>query len=124
MDFIFDPAPDPLTKHDGIMSVTDRFSGKCRLLPVYSTCTGATVAELLETEIFLKRGYPRELICDRDPRFTGKHFKDFARTRGFYLSMSSGNHPETDGKSERKFRTLEEAVRCYINYDQTNLFQL
>ena len=124
MDFIFDLAPDPLTKHDGIMSVTDRFSGKCRLLPVYSTCTGATVAELLETEVFLKRGYPRELICDRDPRFTGKYFKDFARTRGFYLSMSSGNHPETDGKSERKFRTLEEAVRCYINYDQTNLFQL
>ena len=34
--------------------------------------------------------------------------------------MSSGNHPETDGEIERKFRTLEEAVRCYVNCDQTS----
>lgn len=38
--------------------------------------------------------------------------------------MSSGNHPETDGSTERVNRVVEEALRCYINYDQSNLFQL
>ena len=56
VDFIFDPAPDPLTKHDGIMSVTGRFSGKCQLLPVCSTCTGATVAECSKPGCFSSGG--------------------------------------------------------------------
>ena len=124
MDFIFDLAPDPLTKHDGILAVVDRFSSLVALIPVYSTCTAKDVAELLELHVFLKRGHPRSIVCDRDPRFSSKHFRDFARCRGFHLSMSSGNHPESDGKSERKFRSLEEAVRCYIDYGQTTLFKI
>ena len=124
MDFMFDLAPDPLTQCDGIMAVIDRFSSWTRLLPLHSTCTAQTVAELLEQEIFLKRGYPWEIICDRDPRFTSRYFEDFARSRGFRLSLSSGDHPESDGKSERRFRTLEEAVRCYIDHGQTNVFQM
>ena len=124
MDFIFDLAPDPVTGHDGVMVVVDRFSDRTRLLALHSTCTARAVAEILEVEVFLKRGHPFEIICDRDPRFMSKSFKDFARTRGFRISASSGDHPETDGKSERRFRTLEEMVRCYINHDQTNVFTM
>ena len=124
MDFMFDLAPDPLTQCDGIMAVIDRFSSWTRLLALHSTCTAQTVAELLEKEIFLKRGYPWEIICDRDPRFTSRYFEDFARSRGFRLAMCSGDHPESDGKSERRFRTLEEAIRCYIDHGQTNVFQM
>ena len=124
MDFIFDLAADPVTGYDGIMVVIDRFSDITRLLALHSTCTALAVAELLEVEIFLRRGYPWEIICDRDPRFMSKAFTDFARTRGFRLSASSGDHAETDGKSERRFRTVEEMVRCFINHEQNNVFQM
>ena len=124
MDFIFDLAPDPVTGYDGIMAIIDRFSDRTRLLPLHSTCTARAVSELLEVEVFLKRGYPWEIICDRDPRFMSKSFKDFARTRGFRISASSGDHAETDGKSERRFRMLEEMVRCYVNHRQDNIFLL
>ena len=38
--------------------------------------------------------------------------------------MSSGNHPQTDGSTERVNRVVEEMVRCYIDYDQTNIYNL
>jgi hypothetical protein len=57
---------------------------------------------------------------DRDPRFTSSFFKQYLKLTGVTQSLSSGNHPETDGSTERVFRTVEEIMRCYINYNQTN----
>ncbi|NHV87690.1 hypothetical protein, partial [Escherichia coli] len=31
------------------------------------------------------------------------------------LSMSSGNHPETDGQTERVNQTLEDMLRAYVS---------
>lgn len=37
----------------------------------------------------------------------------------FKLSLSTSFHPQTDGHSERMFRTVEEMLQCYISYNQT-----
>jgi hypothetical protein len=36
------------------------------------------------------------------------------------LAMSSSHHPQTDGQTERTNRTMEEMLRHYVNYRQSN----
>ena len=124
MDFIMSLPKDPIKGYDGILVVVDRFTKHCHLIPTFTSITGQGSAELLKQFIFNEYGWPVEIICDRDPRFTAKWFKDFCHYSGVQLSMSSGNHPETDGSTERVNRVVEEMVRCYIDYSQTNVYAL
>ncbi len=38
--------------------------------------------------------------------------------------MSSAYHPQTDGQTERTNQTLEQYLRCYVNYEQENWVSL
>jgi transposase InsO family protein len=124
IDFIMDLAQDPISGHDAILVVVDRFTKLVTLIPTNTSVTGQGTAELLYTFIFTKRGYPFNIIMDRDPRFRGRWFTDFCHYSGIKASMSSGNHPETDGSTERMIRTFEEAVRSFIDYTQVNLWAM
>lgn len=124
IDFIMSLPPNPVTGHDAILGIVDRFTKFTTLLPCFTSITGEGACELLTTEIFLKHGYPFDIIMDRDPRFTSAFFKHYLKLTGITQSLSSGNHPETDGSTERMFRTTEEIMRCYINYNQSNWQEL
>ena len=124
MDFIMTLPRDPISGYDAILVVVDRFTKHCHLIPTITSVTGKGSAELLKQYVFNEYGWPIEIICDRDPRFTAKWFRDFCHYTGVQLSMSSGNHPETDGATERVNRVIEEMIRCYINYSQTNIYTL
>ena len=124
MDFIMQLPKDPVLGYDAVLVVVDRFSKHCHLIPTFTAITGKGTAELLHRVIFLEYGWPMEIICDRDPRFTAKWFKEFCHYTGVALSMSSGNHPETDGSTERVNRVVEEILRCYIDYSQSNIYLL
>ena len=124
IDFIMDLQPDPVTGHDGVLVCVDRFTKRLRLLPVSSRITGRQTAELLERQWFMQYGYPRVIISDRDPRFTAHYYRELMALLGVELAMSSGNHPQTDGATERRIRVLEECLRCYIDYAQATLFIL
>ena len=54
------------------MIVLDRFSQRLFVLPTRKTATGEMCAELFHDEITCRavRGCPREVISDRDVRFT------------------------------------------------------
>jgi hypothetical protein len=124
MDFIMTLPKDPISGYDAILVVVDRFTKYVILIPTFTAVTGKGTAELLHRHVFTQFGFPGDIICDRDPRFTGKFFTEFCKYVGVLPSMSSGNHPQTDGQTERVNRVLEEMIRCHIDYSQTNLYNL
>ena len=53
---------------------------------------------------------PRELVSDRDPRFTADFWRSVFKTLVTRLQMSSSDHPKSDGQTERANRVLEEIL--------------
>ena len=54
------------------------------------------------------------IVCDRDPRFTSKLWKEFQEVMGTELRFSTAFHPQTDGQSERTIQVLEDLLRSCI----------
>ncbi|POM65944.1 Hypothetical protein PHPALM_18270 [Phytophthora palmivora] len=51
------------------------------------------------------------IISDRDPRFTGAFWGTLFQLLGTKLTMSTADHPQTDGQTESVNRVLEDTLR-------------
>ena len=60
---------------------------------------------------------PREIVSDRDPRFTGNFFRALCKLLGIKQSFSSAFHPQSDGQTERTNRVMEDVLRHYVAPD-------
>jgi hypothetical protein len=78
------------------------------------------LARIFVREVWRLHGLPREIISDRDPRFTGHFAREICRLIGTKQSMSTAYHPQSDGQTERVNRILEDVLRHYVSPDQTD----
>jgi hypothetical protein len=85
------------------------------LAAVPETITAADSARVFLDNVFRLHGMPTEIISDRDPRFVAAFWQGVFRLLGTQLKMSTADHPETDGQTERTNRTLEEILRAYAH---------
>ena len=51
------------------------------------------------------------IVPDQDPRFTGKFWKSIFKVLGTRLDMSTADHPQTDGQTERVNRVINNILR-------------
>ena len=114
MDFMFGFPPDD-HGNDGILVFVDRFSKMVHLAAVPETITAEGCARIFVDTVFRLHGLPRDLVSDRDPRFTAEFWQAVFRTLGTRLTMSTADHPQTDGQTERANRVLEEILRGYVH---------
>jgi hypothetical protein len=105
MDFITG-LPKSAKKNDAIMVVVDKLSKSVHFIPVKSTCKAIDIVNIFMKEIFRLHGMPRDIISDRDTKFTSSFWKSL--TVGFEtkLLFSTAYHPQMDGptKSEPNIR--------------------
>ena len=71
-------------------------------------------ARVFSDTVFRLHGLHRELASDRDPRITAVFWQSVFRSLGTRLTMSTSDHPETDGQTERVIRIFEEILRGYV----------
>jgi hypothetical protein len=114
MDFI---TQLPCTKsgHTCILNVVDRLSKRVHFIPTVNEVNAPQTAKLFFDHVVRLHGMPREIVSDRDPRFTSNFWRSLLELTGTKLAMSTSMHPQTDGQTERANRTLEEMLRGYVN---------
>lgn len=114
MDFVFGLPQDPQGR-DGILVFVDRFSKMVHLVAVAETISAAGSAKVFVESVFRLHGLPRDIVSDRDPRFTAAFWQAVFRLLGTRLRMSTADHPQTDGQTERANRVLVEILRAYAH---------
>ncbi|KAL0409742.1 UNVERIFIED_CONTAM: Transposon Tf2-11 polyprotein [Sesamum radiatum] len=72
----------------------------------------------------LPKGLPKDIVSDRDSRFTGVFWTDLFKILGSKLSMSSSYHPQSDGQMERFNSMLEEYLRHFVRGTQKDWVKL
>jgi hypothetical protein len=128
MDFITDlpESREPFTgaSYNQIMVVTDRLTKYGYFIPYRANTNATELAYLFVRNIVARHGTPRKVITDRDRLFTSKFWKALMEQLGTQQGMSTAFHPQTDGQTERLNQTLEQYLRCYLNYQQDNWVEL
>ena len=114
MDFLSGLTRTP-RGNDFLFLVADRLTKRLVLIPTEKSITGAGAARLFVQRVFREHGLPRVIISDRDPRFTGAFWRQLHQMLGTRLMMSTANHPQTDGQSERSLRTVLAMIRHYVD---------
>ena len=106
--------------HDSIVVFVDRLSKMAHLAACAETIEAHQLAQLFLERVFAHHGMPRELVSDRDSRFTSAFWSEVCRILHVKRAMSSAYHPETDGQTERTNRTLEQVLRHYVAPSQSD----
>jgi Chromo (CHRromatin Organisation MOdifier) domain len=106
---------------DAIFTITDHDATKATVfIPCNKTIDTLNAAQLYTKHMFPYYGAPKKIISNRDPRFTTQLAKELCRLLDIKQNISTAYHPQTDGQSERSNQWLEQYIRIYTNYQQTD----
>jgi transposase InsO family protein len=120
MDFV---TTLPMTKenHDAVMVIVDKLTKLVMFIPTRTDTDTVKTAKKFFNHWYKWFGLPKKIISDRDGRFIRRFWKELFRLTQTRLAMSTRHHPQTDGKTEKTNKSLEDMIRHYINYQQKQL---
>jgi transposase InsO family protein len=114
MDFITDL---PIVRaKNSILVVFDRLTKMAHFTPCSKSITAKEIAQLILDRIVRLHGLLEEIVSDRGPQFASKFWRRLFKLLGVDIRLSSAFHLETNGQTERKNQTLEQYLRCTVNY--------
>jgi len=118
MDFIMDLPASGKQKFTAVAVVVDRLSKMAVFIPCHTTSTAPDVAELFIERVQCHFGVPSAIVSDRDVRFVSRFWSSLMKQLGVQQKLSTANHPQTDGQTERVNRVLEEMLRNHCSTNQ------
>lgn len=119
IDFVFG-LPKTTRGHTGYMSITCRLSNWLQPALCSDSITAEGAAQLFFDRWVCTFGLPARIMSDRDPRFTGRFWRELWRLLDTRLDMSTAGHPQTDGKAENRQRTANTMLRHYVDFEQAD----
>ena len=97
----------------------DNFSKYLIAIPLRDQ-TAESVADAVAEHLILIYGIPDKILTDQGAQFMGKVFKNLCKIFKIEQIRTSGYRPQSNGRSERSHRTLEQYLRHYIDLDLNN----
>ena len=118
LDWITDLPPSKY--NDAILVVVDRLTKMAIFIPTTKSMPASDVAALFVQHVIRIHGLPSNIVSDRDPIFTSHFWRRLLVLLGIHANRSTAFHPQTDGQTERLNSVLEQYLRIYCDYQQTD----
>ncbi len=103
-----------------ILTIVDRFSKACRLIPLPKLPTSFETADLLCNHVFRFYGLPEDIVSDCGPQFTSRVWSAFFKHLNVNISLTSGYHPQLNGQTERLNQEVIRFLRSYCQRQQSD----
>jgi transposase InsO family protein len=113
MDFIMG-LPRTAKLHDSIMVVVDKLTKTAHFIPLKTTHKAVDVVDILIKEVAQLHEIPKTIVSNRDPKFTSNFRKGFFKGFRTNLNFSTSYHPESNGKTEKVNKVIEDILRMYV----------
>ena len=98
----------------------DRLTKLCRFVPTKKTVTTPKLARLFVENVYRLYGLPSNIVSDRDRKFNGHFWRAVFSKLDTKLNLSTADHPQTDGQTERVNQVLEDMLRAYVSKKQSD----
>ena len=105
---------------DSILVIVDRFTKMVVYIAIRASLDASLLADIFFEKIILRFGVPNSIVSDRGSIFTSSFWTTLTSCLHIKRRLSTAFHPQTDGQTERQNQTLEQYLRCYINFRQDN----
>ncbi|MBW0501137.1 hypothetical protein O181_040852 [Austropuccinia psidii MF-1] len=116
MDWVTALPPSDDRIYNCCLVIVDRYGKTPIILPCHKDYTAMDTALLLCNRVISHTGLFKNIISDRDPKFTSALWTNLHRLFVKNLSFSTAYHPQTDGLAERTIQTLEDMIRRLCAY--------
>ncbi|MBW0510124.1 hypothetical protein O181_049839 [Austropuccinia psidii MF-1] len=108
---------------DSILSIVDRFSKMAVFITTMSSITSLYLAHLFIKNIVSKNGLPSSIVSDRGLLFVSSFWTNLCQQPKISRDMSTSYHQETDGKTERVNKILEQYLWIDPHFDSVHITQ-
>ncbi|MBW0463208.1 hypothetical protein O181_002923 [Austropuccinia psidii MF-1] len=105
MDWVTALPPSGDRSCNACLVIVNRYRKTPIFLPCHKDYTSMNTALLLWSKAISHTGLFKNIISDRDPKFTSALWTNLNRLFGTKLSFSTAYHPQTDGLAERMIQT-------------------
>ncbi|MBW0536522.1 hypothetical protein O181_076237 [Austropuccinia psidii MF-1] len=113
MDWVTALPPGGDKSYNACLVIVDRYSKT----PIFLTChkddTDIDTALLIWNRVISHDGLFKNIISDRDTKFTSALWTNLHNLLGTKLSFSTAYHPQKYGLAESMIQTLEDMIRRF-----------
>ena len=99
--------------NNAVVAFVCRLSKRVHFVACSKDITAEKLAAVFLEHVFRHHGIPTEMVSDRDSRFTSAFWTELSELLGTKLHIASSGHQQTDGQTERTFRTMLAMMRAY-----------
>lgn len=92
-----------------VLGVVDYFGSRLVVFEPIAFASSARVAAILE-RAFKAHGAPRRILTDREPKLSAAPMRETLARFGVEHTLTKPQHPWTNGRIERVFRTFKETI--------------
>ncbi|KAL7281156.1 hypothetical protein ACG7TL_004464 [Trametes sanguinea] len=106
--------------YDAILMVCCMKSKDYIPIPCRKDLTAEGYANLLVRHVVALHGLPKRITSDRGQQFSAQLTADLYYKLGIERNLSTAYHPQTDGQTERLNQEIENYLRIFVNYRQSD----